>query len=469
MTAKSAVTRGSTTGTPPGGGTRPAWLVLALACACQFMVILDSSIVNVALPSVDRDLGFSTAGLAWVVNGYLLAFAGFMLLGGRAADLFGHRRTLAAGLLLFSASSLAGGLATVPAVLVAARVAQGLGAALLAPATLAVINTGFAAGRERARAFGAWSAAGGVGGTAGAVAGGALTTGLSWRWVFLINVPIGAVLVAVALAALPGARAGRREPLDLAGAATGTAGLAALIYGVMHGTDHGWTSPAVAGPAAAGLLLLAAFVLVEARFAARPMMPPRLLRVRGVAAGNGMLLLFGGIAIAMWYFTSLFLQDVLGYGALRAGLGQTPAAVTFVVTARRAAGLLPRTGVRPLILAGCAAFLAGFGWLSQAGGGSAYLTGILGPTLLIAVGIGLTFPTLMAATTAGVPEDDAGTIGGLAQTASQVGGSVGLAVLTTAAGTATRAAGYERVFLIAAGLALALALTSLLLPHRGRG
>ncbi|WP_433144613.1 MFS transporter [Actinomadura nitritigenes] len=469
MTAKSAVTRGSTTRTPPGGGARPAWLVLALACACQFMVILDSSIVNVALPSVDRDLGFSTAGLAWVVNGYLLAFAGFMLLGGRAADLFGHRRTLAAGLLLFSASSLAGGLATVPAVLVAARVAQGLGAALLAPATLAVINTGFAAGRERARAFGAWSAAGGVGGTAGAVAGGALTTGLSWRWVFLINVPIGAVLVAVALAALPGARADRREPLDLAGAATGTAGLAALIYGVMHGTDHGWTSPAVAGPAAAGLLLLAAFVLVEARFAARPMMPPRLLRVRGVAAGNGMLLLFGGIAIAMWYFTSLFLQDVLGYGALRAGLGQTPAAVTFVVTARRAAGLLPRTGVRPLILAGCAAFLAGFGWLSQAGGGSAYLTGILGPTLLIAVGIGLTFPTLIAATTAGVPEDDAGTIGGLAQTASQVGGSVGLAVLTTAAGTATRAAGYERVFLIAAGLALALALTSLLLPHRGRG
>ncbi|GAA0267615.1 MFS transporter [Actinomadura nitritigenes] len=466
MTAKNAVTRGGATGTPPAGATGPAWLVLALACACQFMVILDSSIVNVALPSVDRDLGFSPAGLAWVVNGYLLAFAGLMLLGGRAADLFGHRRTLSSGLLLFSASSLVGGLATVPAALVAARVAQGMGAALLAPATLAVINTGFAAGRERARAFGAWSAAGGVGGTAGAVAGGALTTGLSWRWVFLINVPIGAVLVAVALTTLPGSRTGRREPLDLAGAATGTAGLAALIYGVMHGTDHGWTSPAVIAPAAAGLLLLAAFVLVEARFAARPMMPLRLLRVRGVAAGNGMLLLFGGIAIAMWYFTSLFLQDVLGYGALQAGLGQTPAAVTFVVTARRAAGLLPRTGVRPLILSGCASFLAGFGWLSQADAGSAYVTGILGPTLLIAVGIGLTFPTLMAATTAGVPEADAGTIGGLAQTASQVGGSVGLAVLTTAAGTATRAAGYERVFLIAAGFALALALTSLLLPRR---
>ncbi|QKG23626.1 MFS transporter [Actinomadura verrucosospora] len=469
MTAKSAVTRDGTTDTPARGGTRPAWLVLALACAGQFMVILDSSIVNVALPSVDRDLGFPPAGLAWVVNGYLLAFAGFMLLGGRAADLYGHRRTLTAGLVLFSASSLAGGLATVPAVLVAARVAQGMGAALLAPATLAVINTGFAAGRERARAFGAWSAAGGVGGTAGAVAGGALTSGLSWRWVFLINVPIGAVLVAVALAALPRARTGRREPLDLAGAATGTAGLAALIYGVMQGTDHGWTSPRVLAPAAAGVLLLAAFVLVEARFAARPMMPLRLLRRRGVAAGNGMLLIFGGIAIAMWYFSALFLQDVLGYDALQAGLGQTPAAVTFVLTARRAAALLPRAGVRPLITAGAACFVTGFGWLSQAGVGSGYLTAVLGPTLLIAAGIGLTFPTLMAATTAGVPEDDAGTIGGLAQTASQVGGSVGLAVLTTAAGTATRAAGYERVFLIAAGLALALALTGLLLPHGRRG
>jgi EmrB/QacA subfamily drug resistance transporter len=462
MTAENAVTRGHATHAPPPGGKRPAWLVLALACASQFMVILDSSIVNVALPSVDRDLGFSPAGLAWVVNGYLLAFAGFMMLGGRAADLFGHRRTLTAGLVLFSASSLAGGLATVPAVLVTARVAQGVGAALLAPATLAVINTGFAAGRERARAFGAWSAAGGAGGTAGAVAGGALTTGLSWRWVFLINVPIGAVLVAVALTALPAARTGRREPLDLAGAATGTAGLAALVYGVMHGTDHAWTSPPVIGPAVAGLLLLAAFVLVEARFAARPMIPPRLLRIRGVAAGNGMLLLFGAIAIAMWYFTSLFLQNVLGYGAFQAGLGQTPAAVAFVLTARRAAALLPRLGVRPLILAGSACFLAGFGWLSQAGAGSAYLTGVLGPTLLIAAGIGLTFPTLMAATTAGVPEDDAGAIGGLAQTASQVGGSAGLAVLTAAGG-------YDRVFLIAAGLGLAIALTGLLLPHRGRG
>src|SRR4051812_6345629 len=321
-------------------------MVLALACACQFMVILDASIVNVALPSIDRDLGFTATGLAWVVNGYLLTFAGLMLLGGRAADLFGHRRMLVAGLFLFSASSLVGGLAAAPEVLVAARVAQGMGAAMMAPATLVVINTWFTEEHARARAFGAWSAAGGVGGMAGAVAGGAITTGLSWRWVFLINVPVGAVLIAVAMMSLAGTPAGRREPLDLTGAVTGTAGLAALIYGVMQSTDHGWTSVPVAGPAVAGLLLLVVFTVVEARYATRPMMPLRLFRIRGVAVGSGMLLLFGGIAIAMWYFTSLFLQNVLGHGALRAGLGQTPAAVMFLVVARWAAGLLPRTGVR---------------------------------------------------------------------------------------------------------------------------
>ncbi|MEO3874970.1 MFS transporter [Nonomuraea sp. B12E4] len=459
----------------------PGWMILALACSSQFMVILDASIVNVALPSIRGELGFTPTGLAWVVNGYLLTFAGFMLLGGRAADLFGPRRTLVAGLVLFSASSLAGGLATAPEILVAARVAQGVGAAMMAPATLAVINTSFTEAHARARAFGAWSASGGVGGMAGAVAGGALTTGLSWRWVFLINVPIGAALIVVALLSATGTRTGRRESLDLAGAVTGTAGLAALIYGVMQSADHGWTSVRVVGPAVAGLLLLGVFIVVEARFASRPMMPLRLFRVRGVAAGNGMLLLFGGIAIAMWYFTSLFLQNVLGYSALQAGLGQTPAAVTFVVIARWAAALLPRTGARSLVLAGCACFVAGFGWLAQAHAGSGFVTGVLGPTLLVAVGIGLTFPTLMAAATAEAPEGDAGIIGGLANTAVQVGGSIGLAVLATAAGAraateaggsspaAALAAGYGLVFLMAAGLGLAIAAVSVLLPRHRHG
>jgi MFS family permease len=229
----------------------------------------------------------------------------------------------------------------------------------------------------------------------------------------------------------------------------------------------------VVGPAGAGLLLLVVFTVVEAGFATQPIMPLRLFRIRRVAVGNIMLLLFGGIAIAMWYFTSLFLQNALGYGALRAGLGQTPAAVTFMVIARSAAALLPRTGVRPLVLAGCSFFLAGFGWLAQAHADSGYLTSVLGPTLLIAIGIGLTFPTLMAVATADVPEREAGIIAGLANTASQVGGSVGLAVLATAAsaragtegGVASPtalAAGYDLVFLVAAGLSLAIAVLSLL-------
>ncbi|WP_202872705.1 MFS transporter [Kribbella soli] len=448
-------------------------MVLALACVSQFMVILDASIVNVALPSVQRELGFSGVGLAWVVNGYLLTFAGFLLLGGRAADLFGRRRMLVVGLAVFSASSLVAGVATTPAVLVAARIVQGIGAAMLAPATLAVLNTTFTEPHERARAFGAWSAAGGIGGTAGAVAGGAITTGLSWRWVFLINVPIGAALIVVALLSLSAVRPVRRESLDLVGAVTATAGLAAAIYGVMQSADHSWTALRVAGPVVAGLVLLVAFTVVEARTAVQPMVPLRLFGSRSVAVGTGMLLLFGGIAIAMWYFSSLFLQNVLGYSALRSGLGQTPAAVTFVVVARLATALLPRVGVRALILTGSALFLAGFGWLSQASADSSYLTGLLGPTLLVAAGIGLTFPTLMATVTADAAAEDAGIVGGLSNTASQVGGSVGLAVLTTVAGDGASTAealpaGYDRVFLVAAGLGTAIALISLLLPRSSR-
>ncbi|MFB9236474.1 MFS transporter [Plantactinospora siamensis] len=463
--------------TPAEPRTGPAWLVLALACAGQFMVILDVSIVNVALPSIQRDLGFTATGLAWVVNGYVLAFAGFLLPGGRAADLFGRRRMLVAGLGLFSAASLLAGLAATAELLVIARVAQGLGGAMLAPATLAVINTGFGDGPARARAFGAWSASGGIGGMVGAVAGGVLTTGLSWRWVFLINVPIGAALIAVALTSLA-AGAGRHGSLDLLGAATGTAGLACLIYGVMRTADHPWGSAPVLVPVLAGVLLLAAFLAVEQRLAVAPMMPLRLFANRGVAVSNGMLLLFGGIAIAMWFFSSLFLQNVLGFSALGAGLGQTPAAVMFVLTARLAAGWVPRTGPRRLLWAGCACLVAGFGWLSRAGVDSHYLAGVLGPTLLVAGGIGLVFPTLMASATADVPPDEAGIVGGVANAASQVGGSLALAGFATAATAATAsaagsapaalAAGYRLVFALAVAVALAIAGLGLLLPGRRR-
>ncbi|MFI5907672.1 MFS transporter [Dactylosporangium sp. NPDC051541] len=412
-------------------------LVLPLVCASQFMVILDASIVNVALPSIRAELGLSPTGLAWVVDAYLLTFAGCLLLGGRLADLLGHRRSLAAGLLLFAAASLAAGLAPDAAVLVGARAVQGLGAALLAPATLAVINTTFTEPAARARAFGAWSASGGVGGMAGALAGGAITTGLSWRWVFLINVPIGAVLIAAALAALPRGALSRPR-LDLLGALTGTAGLALLSYGVMRGGQI-WTI-------AAGALLLAVFARVDRRLFTR----------RATTAAGAMLLIFGALAIGLWYFSALLLQNVLGFSALAAGLGQTPAAVLFLAVARVAAVLLPRTGPRPPVLAGALCFVAGFLWLAAAGGG--YWTAVLGPTLIVATGIGLTFPTLMAAATAGVPPRDAGTAGGLASTAAQAGSSIGLAVLATVGA-------FDRVFLIAAGLGLLLAVLSPLLPR----
>ena len=468
----------TTTARRAGPDARTAWMILPLACVCQFMVILDAAIVNVALPSIDLDLGFSVAGLPWVVNGYLLTFAGLMLLGGRSADLFGHQRMLVAGLMVFSGSSLVAGLAISAPVLVAARIAQGVGAALLAPATLAVINTMFTGTHERARALAMWAAAGGVGGMTGAIAGGALTTWLSWRWVFLINVPVGAVLIVMALASLPDKQPRIREPLDLAGAVTATTGLGALIYGVMQSTDHGWVSSQVLWPITAGAVLLAAFIGIEARLATKPLMPLRLFRIREVAVGNLMLLLFGFIAMGMWYFTSLFMQNVLGYGALQAGLGQTPAAVMFVVIARLAASVSPRIGMGWLLAAGGVSLAAGFLWLAQAGPDSGYLASMAGPTLLIAVGIGLTFPTLMAVATSNTPEVDAGIIGGLANIAGQVGGAVGLAVLATAANAraetrlgdvskAALASGYSLVFLIAAAIGAVLALCSPLLPrHR---
>ncbi|UAB92086.1 MFS transporter [Dactylosporangium vinaceum] len=413
-------------------------LLLPLVCAGQFMVILDAAIVNVALPAIRADLGFTSAGLAWVVDAYLLTLAGCMLLGGRLADVIGHRRALVAGLLLFAAASLVAGLAGHAGVLVGARAVQGLGAALLAPATLAVINTAFPAGAARARALGSWSAAGGVGGMAGALTGGALTTGLSWRWVFLINVPIGAALLAAAFVALPRGTPVRRR-LDLLGPLTATAGLALTIYGVIRG-GPAWTI-------AAGLVLLAGFAVADRRLFAR----------RTTTVAGGLLLLFGALSIALWYFSALLLQTVHGYSALEAGLGQTPAAVLFVVVAGRAPALLPRTGPRVLVAAGALGFGAGFLWLALGDGG--YGTAVLGPTLLVAAGIGLTFPTLMAAATAGVPPADAGTAGGLASTASQAGASIGLAVLATAGP-------FDRVFLIAAGLGVLLGLLSPLLPRR---
>jgi len=462
-----------------GGARRFAshgWIILALVSACQFMVILDAAIVNVALPSIRRDLGFTPTGLAWVVNGYLLTLGGLLLVGGRASDILGHRRMLVVGLGGFSLASMIAGLAQTQQTLVCARLVQGAGAALLVPATLAVINLSFTQPHQRARALGAWSAAGGVGGMAGALVGGALTSGLSWRWVFLVNVPIGAMLVIVAWRELSTGSVARRGSLDLSGGLLGTTGLGAFIYGVMQSASHDWSAPEVLTPLVGGLALLTAFVVFEQRVATRPMVPPGLFRNRGVAVGNAMLFVFGAIPIAMWYFTSLLLQNVLGASALEAGLEQTPAAVVFALVARGAARSTERWGVRAVLLAGCALLVAGFAWLARTGAGDTYLQGVLGPTLLVAAGIGLVFPTLIAAATLDV-ETEAGTVAGLANTSIQIGGSVGLALLATTSATvagpvtdhlaiADLAAGYDQVFLAAAVTGMALAALSRLLVKR---
>jgi EmrB/QacA subfamily drug resistance transporter len=456
------------------GRRAPAWMVLALTCAGHFMVILDAAIVNVALPSIRSGLGFTATGLQWVVNSYLLVFGGFLLLGGRTADVFGQRRMLVAGLAMFSAASLVCGLAADPAVLVAARAAQGLGAAVLTPATLTVVTTHFTGAKVRASALSLWTAAGGLGGVAGSVVGGAITGALSWRWIFLINVPIGAVLIVLALIALAG-RSGRRGvSLDLPGAITATAGMASLIYGIVQTEPYGWGSPQVLVPLSAGVVLLAVFGLIEGKLARGPMLPLRLLRSRSVSVGTILLILIGTTTIASWYFASLFFQNVLGYGPMRAGLALTPAALALPIAATFAPRLLSLLGVRPLVLLGCVCHLIGFGWLTQATPTSTYLADLLGPTMIVAIGFGLLYTPTTVAVTANVTPNDAGIVSGLANASRNIGGSIGLAVLATVATTRTQsidtptalAAGYDRVFLIAAAVAILSALIATLLPAK---
>jgi EmrB/QacA subfamily drug resistance transporter len=467
-----------------GAGTErrpvPDWVILLLTCAGQFLVILDASIVNIALPSIRSGLGFSATGLQWVVNAYLLAFGGFLLLGGRAADLFGRRRMLVAGLSLFAAASLTCGLAGAPGVLVAARAAQGLGAAILAPAVLAVLTTTFTEAGARAKALSIWTAVGAVGGVLGSVLGGTITATLSWRWIFLINVPVCAAMVAVAMVALAGGHERAAAGLDLAGAASVTAGMALLIYGIVHTDSASWSSPQALVPVVAGLALIALFVLIEGRLASRPMLPLRLVRSGAVSGGLAVLVLVGAVSMAIWYFASLYLQNVLGYSPMRAGLALTPAAASLVVTATSVSRLLKLAGPRTLVAAGCLCHVVGFTWFAQAGAGSGYATQVLVPTMLIAVGLGLIFTPTTVSVTSRVTRSDAGIVSGLANASRQLGGSVGLAALATAASARTSAAaggpgdasaaalatGYDRVFLIAAGVAVVIALISPVLPGK---
>jgi EmrB/QacA subfamily drug resistance transporter len=469
----------------------PDAVVLALACVAQFMVVLDVSIVTVALPSVGRDLHYSTSGLQWVVNAYVLAFAGFLLFGGRAADLFGRRRIYLFGMGLFTLASLAGGLAQSPDWLTAARAVQGVGGAFLSPASLTLIVTTFSDQQRRTRAIAAWSAVAGAGGAAGAILGGVLTAELSWRWVLFVNLPVGVITIAVAAAYLtelrrPGdgrpAQGAARPPLDVGGALTITAGLGALVYAIIETGTHPWLSAPTLSALAVAVVLLAAFAVIECRLATAPLVPFRLFGSRSVAGANLVMLPVGAAFFSMWYFLSLYFQDVLGYSALRAGLAFVPMALAVILGAQASPRLLPKTGVRRLLVAAMLLAAVGYAWLAQLPAHGAYLARVLGPGCIAALALGLLFTPLASAATSGVPISQAGLSSGVLNTSRQIGGSLGLAALATVAvdrthavlaaargsaaahASAAFAVGYDRAFAVAAGLSLAGLICSLLIP-----
>ena len=433
------------------------WWGLALLATAQFVVVLDASVVNVAMPSIGQDLGLSQAGLAWLVNAYVLAFGGFLLLGGRMADLLGRRRVFMAGFALFAAASFAGGLAESGGMLIAARAAQGLGAAILSPAALSLVTTTFAEGAERNKALGVWGAVAAGGGAAGSLLGGVITQWLGWEWVLWINTPIGIAAALVAPMVLMESRStnGRRS-FDALGAITVTGGLVALVYGVIE--DFAPVPLAVAG------VLLAAFVVTELK-TENPLVPFALFRERSVTGATVTGVLMGGALIGLFFFATLYLQLVLGYGPLKAGASFLPLALTIGASAGLASQLATKYGPKPVLTAGLVIQAAGLYWFSHVSAGGSYLGDVLFPSLIVALGMGLAFVPLTIAAMSGVSEDASGLASGVMATAQQIGQAIGLAVLTGVASTtvATPAAltnGFEDAFLVAGGFALIAALAA---------
>jgi EmrB/QacA subfamily drug resistance transporter len=411
-------------------------LALALLAAAQFVVVLDASIVNVALPSIGRDLNFNQGDLSWVVNAYVLVFGGFLLLGGRLADLLGRRRVFMGGLVLFGLASLAGGLATSPGMLIAARAVQGLGGALLSPAALSLLTVLFAEGAERNRALGVWGAVAGSGGAAGVLLGGILTEYAGWEWVLFVNTPItiGAALLAGRL--LPESRTEGPRRFDVAGAVTVTAGLSLLVYTLVDANDAGWLSGQTLGLAAVAFALLAAFVAIELRSAA-PLIDFGILRMRTLTATNVVALLVAAALFSMFFFISLYMQQVLGYDALKAGLAYLPLAGGIIVSAGVASQLVTKIGFKPVFVAGLVLTAAGLAWFSQVSVDGSYVPDILLPSLVAAVGLGFAFVSMTIAAVAGVGPQQAGLASGLINTSQQVGGALGLAILVSVATSKT--------------------------------
>ncbi len=413
------------------------WLALVLLCFAQFVVVLDASIVNVALPSIGEALDFSQANLPWVVNAYVLTFGGFLLLGGRTADLLGRRRVFMAGLLLVAAASLVAGFAATEGQLIAARAAQGLGAAIISPAALSIVTTTFSDGAERNKALGVWGAVAGTGGAAGVLLGGVLTDGLGWEWVLWVNVPVALAVFALTPRFIAESRAeSETRAFDVAGAVTVTAGLSVLVYALVDATDAGWGSSQTLGLIALAAVLLGAFVAIELR-AAKPLVPFSIFRLRTLTGANVVGLLVGASLFSMFFFISLYMQQVLGYSAIKAGLSYLPLSLVIITSAGIASQLVTKVGYKPVLAAGLLFIFAGLAWFSQVSVGGSFTTDILGPSLLAAAGLGFAFVTTTIAAVSGVEESEAGLASGLINTSQQIGGALGLAVLSTLATSRT--------------------------------
>jgi EmrB/QacA subfamily drug resistance transporter len=443
------------------------WLALALLAAAQFVVVLDASIVNVALPSIGRDLHFSQDNLSWVINAYTLTFGGFLLLGGRMADLLGRRRLFIAGLLLFAAASLAGGLSTTDSQLVVARAVQGLGAALLSPAALSLVTVIFKEGAERNKALGVWGAVAGSGGAVGVMLGGMLTQWAGWEWVLFVNVPIGIVAAAIAPRLLPESRNSGARHFDFAGAVSITAGLSILVYALVDAANAGWGSTQTIGLIALSVVLIGAFVLIE-RSSKAPLVPfPGIFRIRTITGINLTALFIAASLFSMFFFISLYMQQVLGYDALKAGISYLPLAFGIILSAGAASGLTTRFGFKPVLISGLLLTSGGLIWFAQVSPDGSYVADILFPSLLAAVGLGLAFVSMTVAAVSGVETHETGLASGLINTSQQVGGALGLAILATVANTRTGDAlaggasqavalteGFQRAFTVGAGIAI---------------
>src|SRR5437660_12525249 len=463
---------------PPLYTPRAKNFALLLLAATQFVIVIDASIVNVALPSIGSALHFARTDLSWVVNAYTLTFGGFLLLGGRLADLLGRRRMFMLGLVLFSVASFAGGIAQSEGWLIVARAVQGFGAAIVSPAALSIITTTFAEGAERNRALGVWGAVAGAGGAAGVLLGGILTSGLSWRWVLFVNVPIGLVAAAVAPRVLVESRVeGDARTFDFPGAVTVTAGLSLLVYAVVDAVNAGWGPTSTLLRLAGAAVLLIAFLVIELR-QPHPLMPFTIFRLRTLRGANIVGLLVGMSLFSMFFFISLYLQNVLHYSPIKTGISYLPLAVGIILSAGAASQLVTRIGFKPVLITGLLLIAGGLIWFSQvpATGGS-YAADVLGPSLLAAVGLGFSFVPVTIAAVTGTEPHEAGLASGLINTSQQVGGALGLAILATVANSQTQSVfhtgvhnasvaltkGFDRAFLIGAGFAVIGAILAALL------